>query len=195
MLVRSSVVPSSSSRSPRLRASLTAWPDAVSSSIAEGESLPPSYTPTTMQPVRCFSRLPPFTTNSMKPSLEYLRAARSGVRARGGPSHSRRSAFRGAACSLRDAAREHAKNFAVERLAQHLVFVARVDVRVDVDLDEIDAILDLLEIGAVQAAADQVGGPYSRVDHLLGCLTDCHRFGLTLDQLLLAFDYPVDLPV
>lgn len=35
----------------------------------------------------------------------------------------------------------------------------------------IDAVLDLLEIGAVQAAADQVGGPHSRVDHLLGCLT------------------------
>src|SRR5206468_5272604 len=106
---------------------------------AEGESLPPSYTPTTMQPVGCLSRLSPFTTNSMKPS--------------------RRWALGTAACSLRDAAREHAKHFAVERLAQHLVFVARVDVRVAVDLDEIDAVLDLLEIGAVQAAADQVGGP------------------------------------
>src|SRR5256714_6091927 len=147
-------------------ASLRAWLDAVSSSIAEGESLPSSYTPTTMQPVRCFSRLPPFTTNCMKPSRDW--------------------ALRSAACSLRDAAREHAKDFAVERLAQHLVFVARVDVRVDVDLDEIDAVVDLLEIGAVQAAADQVGGSYRRVDHPLGCLADGHRFGLALDHLLLA---------
>src|SRR5204862_7698068 len=113
-------------------------------------------------------------------SLEYLRAARSGVRARGGPSRdwstfalrapelirarggpsrSWRSTLRSAASSLRDAAREHAEDFAVERLAQHLVFVARVDVRIAVDLDEIDAVLDLLQIGAVQAAADQVGGP------------------------------------
>src|SRR5438105_12545928 len=106
-----------------------------------------------MQPVRCFPELPPLTLNSMKLS------------------------------SLRDAAREHAKDFAVERLAQHLVFVARVDVRVAVDLDEIDAVLDLLEIDAVQAAADQVAGPHSPVDHLLGYLPDGHRFGLALDQL------------
>src|SRR5205814_5459917 len=44
------------------------------------------------------------------------------------------------ACSLPYAAREHAKDFTVEQLAHHLVFVARVDVRVDVDLDEIDAV-------------------------------------------------------
>src|SRR3954469_11961168 len=95
---------------------------------------------------------------------------------------------------LRDAAREHAKDFAVERLAEHLVFVARVDVRVDVDFDEIDAVLDLLEIGAVQAAADQVRGPYGRVDHVLGCLADGHRYGLALDGLFLALDLD-DLPV
>src|SRR5205085_3047054 len=86
------------------------------------------------------------------------------------------------ACSLPYAAREHAKDFTVEQLAHHLVFVARVDVRVDVDLDEIDAVLDLLEIGAVQAAADEVGGPHSRADHPLGCLADGHRFGLAFDQ-------------
>src|SRR3954469_23772870 len=96
---------------------------------------------------------------------------------------------------LRDAAREHAKDFAVERLAEHHVFVARVDVRVDVDLDEIDAVLDLLEIRAVQAAADQVGGPYSRVDNLLGRLADGHRFGLAFDGLLLALDHLDYLPV
>src|SRR3954469_6062108 len=89
---------------------------------------------------------------------------------------------------LRDAARENAKDFPVERLAEHLVFIAGVDVRVDVDFDEIDAVLDLLEIDAVQAAADQVGGPYSRIDHLLRCLADGHRYGLALDRLFLALD-------
>src|SRR5438067_6021528 len=168
ILVRSSTVPSSPSRSPRLRASLRARPDAPSSSIAEGESLPPSYTPTTMQPVRCLARLSPFRTNSMK--------------------RSRRSTLRSAVCSLGDAAREHAKDFAVERRAQHLVFVACVDVRVDVHFDEIDAVLDLLDIGAIKAAADQVRGPYGRVDHLLGCLADGHRDGLALDRVLLALD-------
>src|SRR5690349_8839505 len=165
MLVRSSVVPSSPSTSPRFRASWTALPDAVSSSIADGENLPPSYTPTTMQPVRCCARLSTFTKNSIK--------------------RSRRSTLRSDACGLRDAAREHAKDFAVERVAEHLVFVARVDVRIDVDLDEIDAVVDLLQIGAVQPAADQVGGPYSRVDHLLGRLAYGHCFGLAVDQLLI----------
>src|SRR2546423_8653132 len=140
MLVRSSVVPSSPSRSPRLRASLTAWPDAVSSSIAEGESLGPSYTPTTMQPVRCFSRLPALTLNSM-------------------PGR--------AASSLRDAAREHAKDFAVERFAQHPVFDPRVDVRVAVDLDEIEAGVDPLPAHSLQAPAGPVGGGPSAVDPLL----------------------------
>src|SRR4051812_15403180 len=95
---------------------------------------------------------------------------------------------------LGDAAREHAKDFAVERLAEHLVFVARVDVRVDVDFDEIDAVLDLLEIDAVQTAADQVGGPYSRIDHLLRYLANGHRYGLAFDRFFLALhlDY---LPV
>src|SRR6185437_4778236 len=127
-----------------------------------------------MQPVRCFARLPPVATNSMK--------------------RSRRSTLRSAACCLRDTACEHAKHFTVERLAQHLVFVARVDVRVDVDLDHIDAVLDLLEIGAVEAAANQVGGPYCRVDHLFGCLADSHRFSLALHHRL-ALDYLVYLPV
>src|SRR5689334_8198660 len=125
-----------------------------------------------MQPVRCSSRLLLFATNSMKRSRRSL------------PSD---------ACSLRDAARKDAKYFAVEHLAQHLVFVAGVDVGIDVDLDEIDAVPDLLEIGAVQAAAYQVGGPYSRVDHLFGCLADGHRFGLAVDQL--ALDNFVHLPV
>src|SRR5947207_12108805 len=90
--------------------------------------------------------------------------------------------------ALGNAAREHANDFAVERLAEHLVFVARVDVRVDVDFNQIDAVADLLEVGAVQAAADQVGGPYGRVDHLLGCLADGLCFGLALDGPLLALD-------
>src|SRR4051794_24474159 len=162
-LESSRVVPSSPWRSPRLRVSVSAWPDTRSSSIAEGESLPPSYTPTTMQPVRCLSRLSPFTKNCMN--------------------RSRRSTLRRAARSLRDAARERAKDFAIERLAQHLVFVARVDVRVDVDFNEIDAVLDLLQIGAVKAATDQVGGPYRCVDHHLGCLADGQRFGLAFGHL------------
>src|SRR5689334_15881910 len=118
-----------------------------------------------MQPVCCCSRLPPFTTNSME--------------------RSRRRALRSTAYSLRDAAREYAEDFAIERVAEHLVFVTRVDVRVDVDLDEIDAVLHLLQIGAVEAASDQVRGAQSRGDHLLGCLADGQRFRLALNQLLL----------
>jgi hypothetical protein len=44
--------------------------------------------------------------------------------------------LRSTACCLGDAAREHPEDFAVKGLAQDLVFVARVDVRVDVDLDQ-----------------------------------------------------------
>src|SRR5690348_9495403 len=149
---RSSVVPSSPSRSPRPRASLTALSDAASSSIAADASLPLAYTPTTRQPVRCSTRLPLRTTNSM---------SRSGRRA----SCSVRS-------GLRDAAREDAKDLPVQRSAEHLVFVAGVDVRVDVDFDEIHAVLDLLQVDAVQAPADQAGGAHRHVDHLLGHLAD-----------------------
>src|SRR5205807_6838873 len=90
---RMSVVPSLPSRS-RLTMPLSAWPDAVSSAAAAGESLRPSYTPTTMQPVRSFAGLPLLTLNSTSASL------------------------------LGDAAREDAENFTVERIAQYLVFDA-----------------------------------------------------------------------
>src|SRR4051812_19739068 len=159
----SSVVPDSPSRSPRPSTLRRAWPDAASSSIADGESLPPSYTPTTMQPVRCVPSLPALALNSTSP--------------------------------LRDAAREHAKNFAIQCLAQHLVFVARVEVGIAVDLDEVHVAVDLLEVHSVEAAAHQVGGAHCHVDDLLGRLAHRHRLGLAFDHLLTFFIHLDDLPV
>src|SRR5690242_2366323 len=96
--------------------------------------------------------------------------------------------------SLRDAPREHAEDFTVERVTQRLVLDPRVDVRVAVDLDEVHAILDLLEVHAVEAAADEVGGAHGEVDHPAGRLADGERGRIALDELL-AFADLVDLPV
>src|SRR6185312_1259691 len=172
---RSNVMPSSSSRSPRLKASLMTPFEASSSAIAEAESLPPSYTPTTMQPARCSTTLPLCMANFMQRS-----GRRSVCSVRAG---------------LRDAAREDAKDFPVQRSAEHLILVAGVDVGVDVDFDEIHAVLDLLQVDAVQAPADQAGGSHGRIDDLLGHLADGHCLGLALDQLFLALDHLVHLPV
>src|SRR5689334_18762537 len=114
------------------------WRDAVSSSTAGGESFRPSYTPTTMQPVRCFAMFPALMLNSTS--------------------------------SLCDAPREHAEDFPVERVAHGLVLDARIDVRIAVDLDEIEAVLHLLDVHAVKAASDEVGGAHGKLDHLLGRL-------------------------
>jgi hypothetical protein len=104
--------------------------------IAEGESSPPSYTPTTLQPVLYCSALPrvrqiPSIVTLPDVAQRRLQPPRSGARTRQG---------------LRDRAPRRAPGLR-----------CRVDVGVDVDFDEIDAVLDLLEIGAVEAAADQVG--------------------------------------
>src|SRR3954466_13151329 len=72
--------------------------------------------------------------------------------------------------TLADPAQEYAHDLAVKRVLQHLVLAAGFDARVVVDLDDVAALADELEVDAIEPVADQVGGAQRRIDH------DARRF-------------------
>ena len=79
------------------------------------------------------------------------------------------------ALALADPAQEHAHDFAVKRVLQHAILVAGVDVGIVVDFDHVALLAVLLQVDAVKAVADQVGGANRGAYHDLGRLADRQR--------------------
>src|SRR5690348_6560552 len=94
-----------------------------------------------------------------------------------------------------DALQENAHDLPVKGIFKYAIFVARIHIRVVVDLYHIELVADLLKVNSVKSVTDEICGSQRNRDQLLGSLVERNSLGSSLAQFVLLGVALDDLPV